>query len=65
MKRIFKKRHLILGEYLQFLSSIEESAEKFRKQQQIAFKEERESWKAKGLAEYVSEQETGDEATRG
>jgi urea carboxylase len=50
-----------LGEYLQFLSSIEGSTETFRKQQQIAFKEERENWKAKGLAEYVSEQETVNE----
>ncbi|SFB05034.1 urea carboxylase [Cohnella sp. OV330] len=46
-----------LGEYLQFLSSIEESAGLFRAQQQQAFREEREDWKARGLAEYVSEQE--------
>lgn len=46
-----------LGEYLQFLKSIEDSTETFRNQQQFAFKEERESWKAQGLAEYVSEQE--------
>ncbi|CAH1225949.1 Carbamoyl-phosphate synthase large chain [Paenibacillus allorhizoplanae] len=51
-----------LGEYLQFLSSIEETTDTFRTQQRDAFKEERESWKAKGLAEYVSEQETGDAA---
>ncbi|SEC80375.1 urea carboxylase [Paenibacillus sp. GP183] len=47
-----------LGEYLQFLGSIEESAAAFRKQQQDAFKAERESWKAQGLAEYVTEQES-------
>ncbi|GGI47056.1 urea carboxylase [Paenibacillus marchantiophytorum] len=51
-----------LGEYLQFLSEIEGDAATFRTQQQIAFKEERESWKAKGLAEYVSEQEAVSEA---
>ncbi|TYP79195.1 urea carboxylase [Paenibacillus methanolicus] len=48
-----------LGEYLQFLSSIEESADAFRAKQQLAFREERDNWKAMGLAEYVSEQETG------
>lgn len=46
-----------LGEYLQFLSSIEESTEKFRSKQQNSFKAERERWKALGLAEYVSVQE--------
>ncbi|CAI6083206.1 urea carboxylase [Cohnella sp. JJ-181] len=52
-----------LGEYLQFLSSIEESAGQFRTQQRQAFREEREDWKARGLAEYVSEQETGSAAS--
>lgn len=47
-----------LGNYLEFLSSIEEDALKFRKHQQEAFKEERERWKALGLAEYISEQES-------
>ncbi len=47
-----------LGEYLQFLASIEESTATFRDQQQTAFKAERESWKELGLAEYVSEHET-------
>lgn len=46
-----------LGEYLQFLESIKESTEAFRKQQQAAFKAERESWKALGLAEYIPEHE--------
>jgi urea carboxylase len=46
-----------LGEYLQFLASIKESTEAFRKRQQDSFKAERESWKALGLAEYVSEHE--------
>jgi urea carboxylase len=45
-----------LGEYLQFLSTIEESTQTFRDTQQAAFQGERESWKALGLAEYVSEQ---------
>ncbi|PZD97151.1 urea carboxylase [Paenibacillus sambharensis] len=48
-----------LGDYLQFLSSIEDSAAQFRTQQQRAFNEERDNWKAQGLAEYVSEQEQG------
>ncbi|MFC4777196.1 urea carboxylase [Paenibacillus sp. GCM10023252] len=46
-----------LGEYLQFLQSIESSADAFRSTQQAAFQAERESWKELGLAEYVSEQE--------
>ncbi|ULL16122.1 urea carboxylase [Paenibacillus sp. H1-7] len=46
-----------LGEYLQFLESIKESADRFREQQQRSFQAERESWKALGLAEYVSEQD--------
>ncbi|MDT8861869.1 urea carboxylase [Alkalihalobacillus sp. MEB130] len=47
-----------LGEYLEFLQSIETETETFRVKQQEAFKAERESWKAQGLAEYISEQET-------
>jgi urea carboxylase len=47
-----------LGEYLRFLDEIKDSAEEFRTQQQHAFKAERESWKALGLAEYISEQES-------
>lgn len=47
-----------LGEYLQFLDSIRESAEAFRQRQQAAFQAEREAWKRLGLAEYVSEQES-------
>ncbi|GAE28451.1 urea carboxylase [Halalkalibacter wakoensis JCM 9140] len=46
-----------LGEYLEFLESIEDEIDIFRKKQQDAFKAERESWKAQGLAEYISEQE--------
>lgn len=44
-----------LRDYLAFLASIEESAEAFVAMQQAAFREERENWKALGLAEYVSE----------
>jgi len=47
-----------LGEYLKFLSSIEEGADAFRTKQQAAFQAERESWKALGLAEYVSESDS-------
>ncbi|MCD9026518.1 urea carboxylase [Cohnella silvisoli] len=50
-----------LGEYLQFLTSIEDSTQTFRNAQQAAFQGERESWKALGLAEYVSEQEPAKE----
>lgn len=46
-----------LKDYLAFLASIEQDAESFRATQQAAFKAERESWKALGLAEYVSEQD--------
>jgi urea carboxylase len=46
-----------LGEYLQFLTTIKESTELFREQQKASFRDERESWKALGLAEYVSEHE--------
>ncbi|WP_019911087.1 urea carboxylase [Paenibacillus sp. HW567] len=46
-----------LGEYLDFLASIDESTAEFRARQQKAFKEERESWKKLGLAEYMSEQD--------
>ncbi|WP_274649302.1 biotin carboxylase N-terminal domain-containing protein [Paenibacillus humicola] len=46
-----------LGDYLRFLDSIEENAREFRDKQRHAFREERERWKALGLAEYVSEQE--------
>lgn len=46
-----------LGEYLQFLHSIQADAEVFRKRQQDAFKAERDRWRALGLVEYVSEQE--------
>ncbi|WP_438444977.1 urea carboxylase [Gorillibacterium sp. sgz5001074] len=47
-----------LGEYLSFLDSIKDSADDFRTVQRNAFREERERWKADGLAEYVSELET-------
>ncbi|QHW34602.1 urea carboxylase [Paenibacillus rhizovicinus] len=47
-----------LGDYLTFLASIEESADAFVSKQQAAFQAERESWKALGLAEYVSESDT-------
>ncbi|MTT32216.1 urea carboxylase [Terrilactibacillus sp. BCM23-1] len=49
-----------LGEYLDFLSSIEESTAVFRECQQKAFKEERENWKSLGLSEYVSEHEVSE-----
>lgn len=44
-----------LGEYLQFLESIKESAETFKASQQKAFRAEREMWKKLGIAEYVFE----------
>ncbi|NBD23382.1 urea carboxylase [Paenibacillus glycinis] len=47
-----------LSDYLAFLASIEESADAFVSAQQAAFQAERESWKALGLAEYVSENES-------
>ncbi|WP_368505308.1 urea carboxylase [Alkalihalophilus sp. As8PL] len=47
-----------LGDYLEFLESIKEDTEVFRKKQQDAFKEERESWRKMGVAEYISEHET-------
>lgn len=50
-----------LGEYLRFLESIEEDAQGFRDTQRRAFREERERWRELGLAEYVSEHETGAE----
>jgi urea carboxylase len=46
-----------LGEYLNFLESIKESAEVFRARQQVAFKAEKDNWKKLGLDEYISEQE--------
>ncbi|MFC5449386.1 urea carboxylase [Paenibacillus aestuarii] len=49
-----------LGEYLQFLDSIEESADAFRFKQQRAFRAERDRWKEQGLAEYVSEQDAAE-----
>ncbi|AZN41863.1 urea carboxylase [Paenibacillus albus] len=52
-----------LGDYLEFLSSIEDSAEEFRAVQQAAFTAERESWKVQGLAEYVSEGADNGEAS--
>ncbi|MBW7461881.1 carboxyltransferase domain-containing protein, partial [Paenibacillus sepulcri] len=47
-----------LNEYLQFLDSISESTDTFRKQQQTAFHAERESWRELGLSEYISEHES-------
>ncbi|SDE86848.1 urea carboxylase [Fontibacillus panacisegetis] len=44
-----------LGQYLSFLDEIEESVEQFRAKQQSSFREERDHWKALGLAEYVSD----------
>lgn len=44
-----------LGQYLKFLEEIGPDAERFRTRQQAAFNEERERWRALGLAEYVSE----------
>jgi urea carboxylase len=51
-----------LGEYLQFLESIEESMEAFRTKQQASFQAERESWKSLGLAEYISEHDSAKES---
>ncbi|WP_042171250.1 urea carboxylase [Paenibacillus gorillae] len=48
-----------LGEYLAFLEEIGDSVEQFRVKQRAAFTAERESWKALGLAEYVSESDSG------
>ncbi|MFF2094417.1 urea carboxylase [Paenibacillus sp. NPDC058174] len=48
-----------LGEYLAFLEEIGESVEQFRLKQRTAFAAERESWKALGLAEYVSDSDSG------
>ena len=50
-----------LGEYLKFLDRIQDSAEQFKTQQQAAFHEERERWKALGLSEYISEQDAPSE----
>lgn len=47
-----------LGEYLEFLTSIENSASAFRSKQQAAFRAERENWKRLGLDEYVAEHDT-------
>ncbi|WP_308640067.1 urea carboxylase [Paenibacillus silvisoli] len=48
-----------LSDYLAFLDSIEDSAGAFQTMQQASFQAERERWKALGLAEYVSEQDSG------
>ncbi|GGG87593.1 urea carboxylase [Paenibacillus radicis (ex Gao et al. 2016)] len=48
-----------LGEYLAFLEEIEVNVEQFRVKQRAAFAAERESWKALGLAEYVSDSDSG------
>ncbi|MBB6673314.1 urea carboxylase [Cohnella nanjingensis] len=47
-----------LGDYLKFLDDIADDVEAFRGKQQAAFRAERDSWKALGLAEYVSEGES-------
>lgn len=52
-----------LGEYLEFLDTIKDSAETFKTQQQAAFNAERESWKAKGLSEYISEHDAPNESS--
>ena len=44
-----------LGQYLDYLEEIKESAAAFKDQQQAAFKAERERWKALGLAEFISD----------
>ncbi len=44
-----------LGEYLAFLEEIQEGSKTFKQKQQDAFAKEREDWRQKGLAEYVSE----------
>ncbi|OIJ14089.1 urea carboxylase [Anaerobacillus arseniciselenatis] len=44
-----------LGDYLEFLESIQEDSNEFRVMQKDAFKEERMRWKELGLSEYISE----------
>ncbi|AJY76982.1 urea carboxylase [Paenibacillus beijingensis] len=44
-----------LGDYLVFLEQNRQTIEDFRRVQRDAFREERESWKRLGLAEYVSD----------
>jgi urea carboxylase len=51
-----------LGEYLEFLESIKESADVFQETQQAAFRAERENWRKLGLSEYVSEHEMTESA---
>lgn len=46
-----------LADYLAFLEEIKDSAQQFKDKQQQAFKQERQSWKDQGLAEYVAEQD--------
>ncbi|MFS0723637.1 urea carboxylase [Paenibacillus sp. 1P07SE] len=52
-----------LGEYVAFLTSIEEDAGAFREQQQTAFRAERDDWRAQGLAEYISVHDVPDAAS--
>lgn len=49
-----------LGDYLEFQESIKESAKEFRDHQQASFKAERERWKELGIAEHVSEGDSGE-----
>ena len=48
-----------LGEYLRFLESIRESADRFRRTQQAAFRAERERWKALGFDRPAGEPDDG------
>ncbi|GGO04830.1 urea carboxylase [Saccharibacillus kuerlensis] len=47
-----------LGDYLKWLTTIEQDSAVFRESQQSAFQQERELWKTLGIAEHVSEPET-------
>ncbi|MFB4213457.1 urea carboxylase [Shouchella sp. JSM 1781072] len=44
-----------LADYLAFLEGIEEERKAYKDHQQAAFQQEREDWKEKGIAEYVTE----------
>ncbi len=49
-----------LRKYRDFLSSIQESAESFRRRQRVAFEAERERWRAMGVAELPTLADEGD-----
>ncbi|MBO2945178.1 urea carboxylase [Paenibacillus sp. F411] len=47
-----------LGDYLKWLTDIQEESSVFRNRQQASFQQERERWRELGIAEYVSEAES-------